>query len=404
VTARALAAGSREAPLRVLGAARCLPFHGIGGMQAIAWDVLRGLARRGHEVTVLTTAMPSRPAEPFAADGVVVVPLPGTAPGRYGGGWWAASRRHAERHFAGRVDAVLSVSSAAAGLLALKNTVLNAPFVFQAHGSSWTEARAKWHSGRPVDWLKSARNVYWLANDARIYRGFDRLVFVGEALASEFRTPPLSWMTRGIRQTTIANGIDTAIFRFDSAQRAAARARFEFGANDCVVVFAARLHPHKGAAEALRALAILRGRDPAYKLLVVGEGAEAEPLRRLATELGCATAVAFAGPVPRAELAGLLSAGNAFVFPALGHEGFPLNVLEALSVGLPCVCAESLRSRFGELAGVTYADPRVPAALAGAIEATALRGRPPGSLLPAKYSLERCVGAYEAVLRGCVRG
>lgn len=398
-----LAAPRTESPLRVLGAARCLPFHGIGGMQAIAWDVLRGLAERGHEVTVLTTAIPRVAPEAFVADGVAVVPLAGTEPGRYGGGWWAESRRYAERHLAKRVDAVLSISSAAAGLLPLKETTLNAPFVFQAHGSSWTEARTKWQSGRPLDWLKSARNVYWLANDARIYRGFDRLVFVGDALEREFRSPPLSWMTRGIAQTTIANGIDTAIFRYDTERGGAARARLGLDAHDRVVVFAARLHPHKGAAEALRALALLRERDPSYKLLVVGEGSERDALRALAAELGCTGALALAGAVPRAELAGLLSAGNGFVFPALGHEGLPLNVLEALGVGLPCVCAESLRSRFEGVAAVTYADPRSPAALAGAIDAATLRGRPAGSLLPARYSLERCVDAYEAVLRACAR-
>lgn len=390
--------------MRVLAAARCLPFHGIGGMQAIAWDVLSGLAARGHEVTVLTTAMPSGAADAFAADGVTVVPLPGTAPGRYGRGWWATSRRYVERHLAARTDVVLSISSAAAGLLPLKGAVLHAPFVFQAHGSSWAEARSKWQSARPVEWLKSARNVYWIANDARIYRGFDRLVLVGDALANEFRSAPLSWMTRGIPQVTIANGIDTEIFRYDPRGRAAVRARFGFDTHDLVIVFAARLHPHKGAAQAVRALGLLHEWNPAFKLLVVGDGAESEPLRRLAAELGCGDAVAFAGAVPRVELASLLSAGNGFVFPALGREGLPLNVLEALSVGLPCVCAEGLRSRFADVAGIAYVDARAPAEIAVALEATVLRGAPTGSWLPARYSLEHCVSAYEAVLRDCVGG
>jgi glycosyltransferase involved in cell wall biosynthesis len=387
----------------VLAAARCLPFHGIGGMQAIAWDVLRGLAGRGLEVTVLTTAIAGRAREAFAADGVTVVPLADTEPARYAGGWWSESRRYAEQRLAGRVDAVLSVSSAAAGLLPLKHSVLAVPFVFQAHGSSWTEARAKWQSGRPADWLKSARNVYWLANDARIYRGFDRLVFVGDALAREFRSPPLSWMTRGIPHTTIANGIDTAAFRYDGARRAAVRARLGFADGDRVLLFVARLHAHKGAAEALRALALLRRRDTTYKLLIVGEGAEREALEGLARELGCIDAAVFTGGVPRAELPGLLAAGSAFVFPALGREGLPLNVLEALSVGLPCVCAESLRSRFAGIPAVAYAEPRLAEAFAAAIDAVALRAPPHGSLLPAEYSLERCVAAYEAVLRSCAR-
>ena len=55
--------------------------------------------------------------------------------------------------------------------------------------------------------------------------------------------------------------------------------------------------------------------------------------------------------VSRAAMPEQLSAGDAFVFPVLGREGLPLNVLEALSIGLPCVCAESLRATFGALDG-----------------------------------------------------
>jgi glycosyltransferase involved in cell wall biosynthesis len=390
---------ARSDSLAVLAAARSLPFHGIGGMQAIAWDVLVGLAHRGHRVTVLTTSIPGRACEEFEHDDVAVMPLAGTTPGRYSSAWWLGSRRAAQQ-VGKRVDAVLSVSSAAAGLLPLKGSALRVPFVFQAHGSSWAEALAKWRSARPLDWLKSTRNVYWLAQDARLYRGFDELVFVGDALRRQFEEPPLRWMTRGIARTTIVNGVDTERFRFDAVARARARLRFAFAAEDHVLVFAARLHPHKGAAEAVHALRVLRARDRAYKLLIIGDGAEAPALRRLADELGCGEAVAFAGAVPRGEVPSLLAAGDVFVFPALGgREGLPLNVLEALSVGLPCVCAESLREIFAGLQAVEYAPASDADALAAAIRATALRGPPAATLLPDEYSLSRCIDAYEAVLR-----
>jgi glycosyltransferase involved in cell wall biosynthesis len=297
---------------------------------------------------------------------------------------------------------VLSVSSAAAGLLPLKDSLLRVPFVFQAHSSSWAEALTKWRSMRPLSWVTSARNVYWLAKDARLYRGFDRLVLVGEALQRQFEAPPLSWMTRGIARTTIANGIDTRRFRFDPRTRAEVRARLAFTDDDRVLVFAARLHPQKGAAETLRALAVLREQHRRYKLLVVGDGTEAAALRSLAAKLDCEEAVTFAGGVSRHEIPALLAAGDVFVFPALGREGLPLNVLEALSVGLPCVCAEGLRDTFGRFEQVGYAPPRDARALANVIERSTLRAAPPGTLLPAEYSLERCIDAYEAVLRGTV--
>jgi glycosyltransferase involved in cell wall biosynthesis len=391
------ATGRRE--LSILAAARSLPFHSIGGMQAIAWDVLAGLAARGHRVTALTTAILGRSNAGFEHDGVRVVPLAGTVPERYTAGFWSASRAYAETHAAG-VDAVLGVSAAAAGLVPLKRSALAVPFVLQVHGSAWAEALAKWRSGRPVEWAKSAKNVYWIAKDARLYRAYDELVFVGDALERQFERAPLNWMTHGIPRTTIANGVDTRRFRFDAAQRATVRSRLGFQARDRVLVFAARLHASKGAAETLRALATLRGRDRSYKLLVIGDGPELPALRTLAGALGCADAVAFAGGVRRDEVPALLAAGNAFVFPPLGgREGLPLNVLEALAVGLPCVCSDELRDVFGELPQIAYAAAHDREALAAAIDGVCLGTVPAGSLLPEQYSLERCVDGYEAVIR-----
>jgi glycosyltransferase involved in cell wall biosynthesis len=388
---------SATRPLAILAAARSLPFHSFGGMQAIAWDVLKGLAALGHDVTVLTTAISGGSAA-FEHDGVRVVPLEGTVPERYSSAFWRASRAEVERT-ARRYDAVLGVSAAAAGLVPLKRTFLAVPWILQVHGSAWAEALTKWRSARPVEWAKSARNVFWLAKDARLYRAFEQLVFVGDGVARQFAAPPLRWMTRDIARATIANGVDSAVFRFDRAARARTRARYGFTAHDRVAVFSARLHPRKGAAEALHALAVLRSSGRTHKLLIAGDGGEAESLRRLAAELDCEDAVAFAGAVPRARVAELLCAGDAFVFPALGREGLPLNVLEALAVGLPCVCADTLRETFGALGGIVYAPPRDAHAVAAAIEQSSRHARSRATLLPLEYSLDRCVLAYETLLR-----
>jgi hypothetical protein len=44
----------------------------------------------------------------------------------------------------------------------------------------------------------------------------------------------------------------------------------------------------------------------------------------------------------------------------------------------------------------------VPEALAKVIDEVALGSLPVASLLPPQYALERCIAAYEAVLRACV--
>lgn len=387
--------------MHVLAAARSLPCHSIGGMQAIAWDVLTGLARLGHRVTVLTTDVPGRRAT-FEDSGVTVVPLVDAPAEKYSSRWWRASRRYASERCGSRVDAVLSISTAAAGLIPLKRSIMRVPFIYQAHGSSWGEAISKWKSMQPVHWAKSAKNLYWLMKDATIYRGFDQLVFVGDALRRQFEAAPLRWITPGIAKTVIHNGVDTDRFRYDPASRAAIRARLGFNDRDRVVTFAARLHPQKGAAVALRALKILHARDGDFRLLLIGGGPEESALRALARELKLTPFVAFSGAVSRNEVPAFLCAGDSFAFPTLGHEGLPLNVLEALSVGLPCVASDLARPVFGPDLPITYVPANEPRPLADALQRVTLHSTPERSLLPQRYSLRHCVDAYGSLLEQLV--
>ena len=279
---------------------------------------------------------------------------------------------------------------------------MQVPFIYQAHGSAWGEALSKWKSVQPVRWAKSAKNLYWLMKDATIYRGFDQLVFVGDSLRQQFEAAPLRWITPGIAKTVIQNGIDTDRFRFDPAARASIRARFGFSERDRVVTFASRLHPQKGAAQALRALKILHARDTDFRLLLIGGGPEENALRQLARELKLASFVAFTGAVARSEVPALLSAGDSFAFPTLGHEGLPLNVLEALSVGLPCVASDLVRPIFGPDLPISYVPPHEPRPLADALQRVTLHGAPERSLLPPRYSLHHCIDAYGSLLEQLV--
>lgn len=113
---------------------RSMPFHGIGGMEIVAWDLCREFARRGKNVRVVTTAEPGH-REPFEEDGVTVVPLSGTPAGRYSRKWWRASKDYFQAECLSSASVVLSISAGAYGLLKIKNFEI--PIVMQAHGTSW---------------------------------------------------------------------------------------------------------------------------------------------------------------------------------------------------------------------------------------------------------------------------
>lgn len=379
-------------PLHLLGASRSLPFHGIGGMQAIAWDLFRAWAAAGHAVTVMTTRIADRPAS-FEHEGVRVVQVPDAPAERYGAAWWRGSDEvalalHRERP----VDGVLSVSVAGAGLAGLRRSAPGVRHLMQAHGTSWGEAQSKWRTRDPVQWLKSCKNLVWMFKDAAIYRRFDEIVLVGDVLEHQFSTWPMTWVAQGRPRRLIRNGVDTETFRPDASARAAERALLGIPASAPLVVFAARLHPQKGAAKLLEAFALLAQRDPEVHLLIIGGGEEEADLRQRSARVPWAARVHFTGAVPRQRMPGLLAAGDVFAFPTLRQEGLPMNVLEALAVGLRAVCADISRGVFTPDASIDYVDVSDSAGLAGAL-ATALADRSPVALPPV-YRLDACAQAY----------
>ena len=121
---------------------------------------------------------------------------------------------------------------------------------------------------------------------------------------------------------TIWNGIDRERFGFTGPVA------------DGPAVFVGRLSPEKDVATLLKAVAIVVGRLPSFRLQLAGQGPCAAELAQLAGALGIGEHVRFVGEV--ADVPGLLRRASLFVLPSL-TEGLPVAVLEAMACGLPVV-------------------------------------------------------------------
>jgi glycosyltransferase involved in cell wall biosynthesis len=75
---------------------------------------------------------------------------------------------------------------------------------------------------------------------------------------------------------------------------------------------------------------------PSMRLVVAGAGPEAEPMRRLADELGVGDRVELPGHLSRPALRELYARSHAFVLPS-ERESFGIAALEARAAGLPIV-------------------------------------------------------------------
>lgn len=136
------------------------------------------------------------------------------------------------------------------------------------------------------------------------------------------------------------NGVDTSRFR-PLGRRSDLVDRYRL--DGCFVfVSVCRLIEKKGIDIALHAFARVVARHPECRLLIVGRGPQELTLRDLATSLGVAAQVVFAGGVPAEDLAAHYCLGDVFVMPNRtlengDTEGFGLVFLEANACGLPVI-------------------------------------------------------------------
>lgn len=103
------------------------------------------------------------------------------------------------------------------------------------------------------------------------------------------------------------------------------------------IVAAGRLHQKKGFDVLIRAVGKLRAWDFDVTCEIAGEGDERADLEALIRELDLDPCVRLMGWTD--DVASFLATGDIFAFPS-HQEGFPLTLLEAMSVGLPVVATE----------------------------------------------------------------
>jgi len=373
---------------------RVLPHHSIGGMQAIAWDLARAFVRNGNKVTVVTTEVVGRHVR-FVEDGVHVIALPKISWRRYGSRWWRESRRVFLRELATDCDALLSVSAAGFGLLALKAAFPDIPFVLQAHGTSLGEVRSKWKTRRPMALLSSLRNLAYLCRDIFYFPHFDAITAVGQAVADDLQAVPICWKLDSKLVHVIPNGIDSEHFRPDAASGQKLRESMGWRGVK-VIVSASRLHRQKGVHLGLDAFSLLEKMQEDVRFLIVGDGPERHALEAHAEKLGLAHKVHFTGAISRDQLPQYLQAADVMLFTTTRVEGLPMNVLEALAVGLPAVVSEHLfqNDSLAENSNIFRVEQASAVAVAHAMERALKQSMSKESALPHEYSLAKCATTY----------
>lgn len=132
----------------------------------------------------------------------------------------------------------------------------------------------------------------------------------------------------------IPNGID--LKSFDGLSREHVRRKLKIPNKQKIIVFVGTLRPVKGLKYLIQAMDIIAKHDTLVKLMLVGDGEERQSLQELVKELDLENRVIFMGKVSNEEVPEYMVAADVFVLPSL-QEGFGIVNLEAMACGLPIV-------------------------------------------------------------------
>ena len=132
----------------------------------------------------------------------------------------------------------------------------------------------------------------------------------------------------------IPNGID--LERFEGLPRGNIRRQLKITNGQKIIIFVGTLYSIKGVKYLIQAMKLIKNGNRNARLMLVGNGKERQSLEELTKELDLEEDVTFVGKVPNEEVPQYMIASDVFVLPSLS-EGFPNVILEAMACGLPIV-------------------------------------------------------------------
>jgi N-acetyl-alpha-D-glucosaminyl L-malate synthase BshA len=279
----------------------------LAGTEIATYNIAKYLAKKGHEVHVITSLDKGLPKESFK-DGFYVhrikflkIKFLGIAI------FWLQALLLLKRL---NPDIVHGQDMGMAIVGFLSKCILKKPYVTYGRGTDiYFPKPFKKSISKLI--LKNADAAIALTNDMKrkMQETYSKDVFV------------------------IPNGIEPE--RFYRTQGDEIRVKLEIKVNQKLILFVGRLHPVKGVKYLIKAMDIVRQKNNA-KLILVGKGPEENSLKTLVKQMHLEDYVKFIGQVPNEQIPSLYAAADILVLPSLS-EGFPVTVLEAMASGLPII-------------------------------------------------------------------
>ncbi|MCC7293951.1 MAG: glycosyltransferase family 4 protein [Phycisphaerales bacterium] len=355
----------------------------IGGAQENTVLTCRGLAERGHEVTLMTgteTGPEGSLWSTLADSRFITVPLEhmrrAVSPIK---DFRAKSELRALFDLM-RPD-VVHTHSSKAGILGRRAAAeAGVPLIVHTiHGMSFNRTQSA-----PVQ-----RAYRWM--ERRVARHTHAIITVADAMIEQSVAARIAPRERFV---TIRSGMEVDQFAPDAESRRHKRRLWGASEDAIVIGTIARLFDNKGYDEIIRAMPEIVARCPSARFVWVGDGAQREAYRRRLESLGLLDRVFFAGLVAPRDVASHVRGFDLLVH-ASRWEGLPRAAVQALLCEVPVVSFDNDGAREVVIDGVTgrlvrYGD--VPAMAAAVVE---LVGDAPARSRMGAAGRDRCRNEFD---------
>lgn len=196
--------------------------------------------------------------------------------------------------------------------------------LYTAHGFHFCK-------GSPaINWLIYYPIEKWLA------RYTDCLITINE---EDFNRAKQHQFKAGRIEHVHGVGVNTEKFRpAEKEYKKELRIAYGYNVGDFLMFYAAEFNKNKNQQLLIQVLAQIVDEVPKAKLLLAGEGTSLQECRKLAKKLGVENQVHFLGF--RKDIEQLLQISDVAVGSSF-REGLPVNIMEAMSCGLPVIATEN---------------------------------------------------------------
>ena len=305
--------------------AKGLPVHITGGMEIHVQELVEGLVKRGHKVTVITTKHPEGIEKEEKGD--LKIYYVGDKPLKYTKRFYKKSAKLFERlDKEERFDVVHSQSTSGYGFAKFCKDKM--PFVATLHGTIRNEIRSARNTKSIKGLVVAAYLFYdWITSPVgkTTLNRADKIIAVSNELKEDIKR---QYKVSDEKLIVIPNGIDTNRFKPMNVENLREKLNIT---DEKIILSVGAINKQKGVHLLLEVLPKILKEKNSVKLFIVGIGPYLDNLKEIANKLDISNNIVFTGKISDEDLPKYYNLADIFAFPTLRMEGLPLVIPEAMA-------------------------------------------------------------------------